>query len=559
MSDKIIRFRVDSKEVENQMQRLRSDTEQMAREMIADSEKGASNSREVIKNLQEEIKLRERSLKIRQDAESLVLSQQKEAGKITEKEYNKGISTLKEESQADRLQTQILKDILDAIQKTSRDEIRSDREGVITQLQQPGTSEDEIERLKRMIQRDEIGEQDIDGSGGPESRRRKTAEGGINVMGGLQGVMAGDTAGALSGAGAMLGRLGPYALIAGSLAMFANQIDKYEKSVKEYSLVTGRTLEEGEEVKEHWKTKYGLKPDEMMGRQVSMSRAAGRDIGSDTAITMMAASVATGVTDQQMQALMAAGRYNTGTNSPLQVVAGMEEFIKSTNRSIIQLPELIETYLSTSNEIIYRTGEVNDDNVRNIVGSIAKSYNVEGVNVDRMTSQLTGMAQASQNPAMRAIQMQTIREMNPNMKALDMLELMQDPTKDPKYMMKLMDTLKKIGGTEMAPWVMMNMIPGASVKDVKKYMAGELKIEDLAPKRSEEQMKTEFNQRANDLTGNVEVLSGKLEEVKNAITGGATDVVNAVGKFLGRLVVVPSPVFRAPPLPLPLGRRAKTE
>lgn len=556
MADKTIRFRVDSKEVENQMRSLRSDTEQMAREMISDSEKGASNSREVIKNLQEEIKLRERGLKIRQDSEAAVLRQQKDAGKITEKEYSKGMSAVKEESNTDKLQTQILKDILDAIQKTSKDEIRSDKEGVINKLQQPGAPEDSMERLKRMIQRDEVGEEagtPADGGRVQSQSRKGGGLPGINVMGGLQGAMAGDTAGALSGMGSLLTKAGPYALIAGGLAMFAGQIDKYEKSIKEYALVSGKTMEEGEDIKKTWKTKYGLKSDEMMGRQVSMSRAAGKDIGRDTAVSMMAASAATGVTDQQMQALMAAGRYNSGTNSPLQIVAGMEEFIKSTNRSIIQLPELIDTYLSTSNEILNRTGEVNDDNVRNIVGSIAKSYNVEGVNVQRMTSQLTGMASASQNPAMRAIQMQTIREMNPNMKSLDMLELMQDPTKDPKYMMKLMDTLKKVGGADMAPWVMMNMIPGASVKDVKKYMSGELKIEDLTPKKSEDLMKTEFDQRAKDFTGNIETVSGKLDEVKNAIVGGATDVVNAVVKF-GSKVLGGTPPAGSPPAAKPKGK-----
>lgn len=162
--DTRVRFSVDSSELATAFQRIKFDAEEMGRMMIQDARKYSTSSKEVLSSIEDQIKALERRNKVGFEEDKSRIETRFQSGAIDKKRYREEISGLKRGSDEEKLQTKLLREMIETIRHTSKEEIREDRKGVedrirksrtVDQLAPKGKAE---EILKETLQRGTLGE-----------------------------------------------------------------------------------------------------------------------------------------------------------------------------------------------------------------------------------------------------------------------------------------------------------------------------------------------------------------------------------------------------------------
>jgi len=162
--DTRVRFSVDSSELATAFQRIKFDAEEMGRMMIQDARKYSTSSKEVLSSIEDQIKALERRNKVGFEEGKSRIETRFQSGAIDKKRYGEEILGLKRGSDEEKLQTKLLREMIETIRHTSKEEIREDRKGVedrirksrtVDQLAPKGKAE---EILKETLQRGTLGE-----------------------------------------------------------------------------------------------------------------------------------------------------------------------------------------------------------------------------------------------------------------------------------------------------------------------------------------------------------------------------------------------------------------
>jgi len=162
--DTRVRFSVDSSELATAFQRIKFDAEEMGRMMIQDARKYSTSSKEVLSSIEDQIKALERRNKVGFEEGKSRIETRFQSGAIDKKRYGEEISGLKRGSDEEKLQTKLLREMIETIRHASKEEIREDRKGVedrirksrtVDQLAPKGKAE---EILKETLQRGTLGE-----------------------------------------------------------------------------------------------------------------------------------------------------------------------------------------------------------------------------------------------------------------------------------------------------------------------------------------------------------------------------------------------------------------
>lgn len=162
--DTRVRFSVDSSELATAFQRIKFDAEEMGRLMIQDARRYSTSSKEVLSSIEDQIKALERRNKVGFEESKSRIETRFQSGAIDKKRYSEEISALRRGSDEEKLQTKLLREMIETIRYTSKEEIREDRKGVeerirrsrtVDQLAPEGRPED---ILRETIQRGVLGE-----------------------------------------------------------------------------------------------------------------------------------------------------------------------------------------------------------------------------------------------------------------------------------------------------------------------------------------------------------------------------------------------------------------
>lgn len=174
MARKEIVFSAKDTGVATVMQKLRQSANELGRELIQDARNYTSSGKEAVRFIEEQIKAMERRNKLAKEEAKFVLDSQRaqqmqganssERQKIDAK-YKEKLSDINMGNKEDEMQITLLRELIETIKTTARDEISADRKDVTRQiandkrLNELGleAGEDEIEQLKKSIQREEIG------------------------------------------------------------------------------------------------------------------------------------------------------------------------------------------------------------------------------------------------------------------------------------------------------------------------------------------------------------------------------------------------------------------
>ena len=170
-----IKVSAEGNGVRSEFSRVRSDAKELARDMIRDAQEYSANSKELIRNLNEQVSALERRNRLEREgaqiaAERKLSTASTEEGKESAKGELRDIASADKEN---KQQVDLLKDIYLAILQSSREEIGANKENVQENLSRlqgiVGTKDDgrdAFEVLSSSYQNEQLSGRDVDGSGG---------------------------------------------------------------------------------------------------------------------------------------------------------------------------------------------------------------------------------------------------------------------------------------------------------------------------------------------------------------------------------------------------------
>jgi hypothetical protein len=276
-------------------------------------------------------------------------------------------------------------------------------------------------------------------------------------------------------------------------------------------------------------TKIGLKRKEFFEKYIfPYSTALGKDItwetgGLDLSKQLYSASRSRNLGDGQIEGLLSIQRYSG--RSGLGTISVFEDYLKASGRSLIQLPEILQTYISTANSILNRTGGVDPRALEQTLTSIGQSYNVEGVNLDRMTRGIEGMGSISGNPLMLSIQQQVLRGLYPKKSQWEMMSIMENPLQHPEYIQALMKRMTTFGGgADYSKFMMLSMLEPYGMKstDIEKMFTKGFVPSDIKKSTNKGD---QYIRQAEMQTGSTTEVVAKLGNVVDLLSNWITVVV----------------------------------
>lgn len=486
MADKTVRIGVDAQEAQGFQSQMRQSAEALARDMIRSARSYSTSSKEVLKDIDAQIKAIEKRNRLDAEFKKTRLEGLRSEGKISANQYSKARSALSTENKEDQIQTRLLRDIIETIKNTSKEEIREDRKNVYTKVSSGraaklGVHGDELEALKETLQYGELSKLNV-----KEAKQRS----GFNIGGAMsmgRQVAGGDVGGAAVAGGAGLMRAAfsnPYTAIGAMTLLTAGfsfmQNKNISESLKDYSITTGTPVdklfgESGLVSRRRGWGKYGLSPIETLSEEGRMYQALGGESTNTYSGQLIGASRSRNISEDHILKLLETERYSSSRNGLLgggesyAVLTEIEKYLRTTGQSISVLPEVLENFINTSNVIIQSTGKVNAEETFRTISSIGQSYGVSGTNLNRYTGAFQGAFSRSSNPQLQALQFRTMSELYPDEGLWELQTRMSDPMGQPEYIESMMNKIKEMyGGSEQGKFTMLEIFKpfGLGEKDV---------------------------------------------------------------------------------------------
>jgi hypothetical protein len=182
--DREIRITASDTGVSDRLSKLKEGALALGRGIAEDAKRQATSSRELIKLMNDEISLIEKKNKLNKESREMAASQKHSSGSLSAKTALKSdLNQISVESKEDKLQTDLLRQILQETIKTSTAEITADRESVkkkISSDKEIDTMEDHEEALKQTFQKQMIKDTAPKEDGSPSN-----ADKAISTMGGF--------------------------------------------------------------------------------------------------------------------------------------------------------------------------------------------------------------------------------------------------------------------------------------------------------------------------------------------------------------------------------------
>lgn len=314
---------------------------------------------------------------------------------------------------------------------------------------------------------------------GLDKNADKTVRSNENIITSVFRGATGGMSGAVSGALGLLGATGAATVIINSLLSSAKS---YQEGVSGYSRISGVPLTQAALKAYNLRDmNLGMGGIEIAGKMSSFLPYLSREMNDKELKGLIGAQLSRGFTDQQIQQLLSIQRYSGSTG--IGTISTFENYVKETDRkSILKLPEILELYLRTANEILNRTGRVDALGVQQSIMSVGKSYNVSGVPLERTMGGLTQLSSMTENPVLLSIQQQAFRRLYPAGTPVDFLKKIQNPAEDPKFMEEVRSRLSKFGGGGTYTTLGVAGLLGGDIYTAERLMGGALKV---SPKPTE--------------------------------------------------------------------------
>lgn len=422
--DKKFRISVDDQKIRE----LRQTANELARDMIVSARQYSTSSKQVVQDIEEQIRLIEKRNRTDKEIERTKIDTQFSAGRITGEQRKEAIGRIHSESKVDDLQISLLRDIVDAIKQTAKDEIREDRVNVEKRIRESKTVDqlspkvDPEQALRETIQKGLIGEvgreeveEERDFSMFREGKRKSDAA-------------LATVAGAQSEYSLMAAGIGALSIGAGVAAnRIIQSAARFEEGAKRYGIVTETGIAGG--VREASSRlpggQYGLSPAEALERYTAYMVSGQSGFNDKTIGRLFGAERRLGLSTEDISGVAGAGRY-AGAD-PARAIMMFETYLRKTDQNISLLPEVLRTYTSVANNLLQITTGVDTDRVAANIARLGQVTGAKGVGLQQWTQGVQGLSKA-QNPMVRAMLMRKFMEKNPNASMFEIQAMMERPT-----------------------------------------------------------------------------------------------------------------------------------
>lgn len=433
MSDeKKIRLGVDAGDTDSALRRLKSSSEEMFRGMISSSRAYSTSAREVLKDINDQIAAIEKRNKAEIEGRKVNLQERYDKGEISEKQLKSGGQQIAAEGKEDKLQTTLLRELIDTIKAQAKDAIRENRQVVEKRIHASktvgvkGAKGDEKELLKETIEEYElgrIGKEEVQQKGMFAAGRTglpylSAISGASNIYDTGVGV-AQSGFGKMSSAGGALGFIGSLGIIAAMAGGKAIQASlPYEQARGRMAGLTGKSMKSYEDFGEGMDA-YGYTMDEVLNRRFAITKARGTGKGAGQA-TIDAMTMERGLSLDSGQ-IDSMERLQRGENSGLSTkgnVRAISGSMRGAGVNEVQMSEYLEMIASIGNEQLKKLGSLDTGiNTRMVVGiaSLDKSLKSSPEYLKEVvTSIRTGLTTAPTKQA-EALQYSVLSRAHPEM------------------------------------------------------------------------------------------------------------------------------------------------
>jgi len=475
--DKIVKLSVDSSEAGKFQSEFRREAELLARDMIRSSRQYSTSSKEVLKDIEEQIRAIEKRNKLDAEFKRIRLESLRDRGDVSGAAYTQQRGALITEHRQDELQTRLLRELIDTVVRTSKDEIREDRMTVEKVVRESKTAGrlgvvgDEFESLKETVQAGAISQAGM---------REMSQRAGLNMsryanvaMGVGGGIASGDIGGlAMMGSRGMMGAMGGVGLggglaLAGGAsilgviaAMFASN-KQLPEQMRSYMLSTqtgvGGMRGNIDTFGSQNFYKMGMSPVEGMDFYSNILRSSGgRSMDLDKVRGLAGLTRSRDVSPELLNGVISSQRYST-SGDVMSIATVLERTLekiypKEFKDKLVQLPEMMNVYNSLAQQMIQTTGYINSTQLSGFVGGVREGFGVEGVNLQRFAGGLMGGMKGSQNPYLRKFQFAALRKAHPDYDYQQYLETLENPTSDVEYMRNYAGMMKGQGLRQFSSW-----------------------------------------------------------------------------------------------------------
>jgi len=300
------------------------------------------------------------------------------------------------------------------------------------------------------------------------------------------------------------------------------------RKLRDYSLLTGTSTKDlfgiGGVVRverDDW-DKVGLTRTESLQRKGRLIQAYGGELSDPILNQLIYKERGTPLSEQQILSATKVGRYSTSTKDVDIDISRLQSYLIQSGQSVARLPELMDTYLSISNQILQKTGSVNTTETIQTLANIGQSYGVSGVNLDRFTNIFQGGLSRSSNPQMQALQFRVMSDLNPNASLWEIQKKMRKPLEAKGYREAMVNRFKTMyGGSDLGKQALLAAFEpyGAVEEDIDKMWVGKKGM----PITGEYGVSLDSRKKAEEYTSTIEQTSKSIQdfiEKQGAVAGG---------------------------------------
>lgn len=453
-------------------EQIRRDSEEKMRLWISEANRYTTSGRESEKYIKEKLSRQSLADELLFNQRMSETSQKLKEGRITPEEASQRVTSIREQYNENRIHTRILKDILETLKSTSKDEIRENAKNVQENLRtsklvgQLGVRGDEYQILKERFQKEELEDERVlrkfnisryanvamsaGGALGSGDLGGLAMMGSRGLMGSIGGVGLAGGIGLGAGAGVL-------ALLAGSF--FSNK-DLSEK-LRSYMITSqrgvGDMFNDVSRYSDIGFNQMGMSPVEgLLFKSGLQKSSGGRGFNEAQILGYAGLTRSRDVSPELLNSVISSQRYSTGGDA-MAVVTSLERTLekmypKEFKDKLIQLPEMMGVYNSLAQQMIQTTGSINSNQLAGFVGGIQQGFGVEGANLQRYASGLFGGFRGSQNAYLRKMQFAALRQTDPNIDYNEAMITLQNPTSNPQYMRNYAKLMRSQGTTQYARW-----------------------------------------------------------------------------------------------------------
>ena len=452
MQDKKLRISVEDSKLR--------DLKRAANDMIRSSRQYTTSSKEVIRDLENQIKLIEKRNRLDAEQQKLGLQTRFGAGEITKSQYTSQLQGVRTGSQEDKVQIQLLKEIIDTIQRTSKEEIREDRVTVEKTIRKDkslnklGITGDPQQALLRTIQKGILGDL------GEEEQMEKAWFRAFGKFGKGAGrafntaAQLGTSKNEMYAVAAMLSMI-PFA--GQGMSNFAGRLFSSAEGVglsKEKFGVLNRMGIGGVNnlgligTARDVGSLYGFNATDVVNRSNAYQGIGMRNVNNIP--SLLGAERMLGLSQGDISGIYGATRHSKfayasgGKTDVEQVIATFNQYLRETKQQQAVLPEVLRTFNMVASQI-GQSGYVDQNILSTSIAGISSASGLKGQHLQRFIGGVQGLG-GTQNPMTRSLMMRAFRQMNPNASLWDIQTMMESPMEHLGEVSKFMGNIEGMAG-----------------------------------------------------------------------------------------------------------------